>query len=119
MMTEAPTPSELSRRLDRQETQLSEGFAQLNLRLDSFPTEATIVALFQVRDTQIASLQAQLIEAGKDLDEERRARENGDKDIEIKADQARRWTIGAIIAGVASSVALLGFLLDLSGAVAK
>lgn len=116
-MTEPPSTSELDRRLGRLESQLTDGLAQLNQRLDSFPTEQTIIALFQVRDTQITAQAKAIAELTKELGQERRDREAGDKEIEARADAAKRWAVTTMIGGVATLAAVLGVLLNLMGAV--
>lgn len=127
-MTEPPTPSELDRRLGRLESQLTDGLAQLNKRLDSFPTEQTIIALFQVRDTQITAQAKAIAELTKELDQERRDRERADaqekqereaadKRVEDRVDSTRRANTVTVISGSAALAAVLGLLITLMRAV--
>lgn len=116
-MTEPPTSSELDRRMERIEKEQRAGFDALNKRLDAFPTEQTILALFAVRDSQITTIQERLTEVAKELDDERRDRERADKEIETRADGAKRWAVTTMVGGVATLAAVLGVLLNLLTAV--
>lgn len=116
-MTEPPTPSELDRRLERLENQQRDGFAAINARLDGFPTEQTIIALFAARDTQINTLQERVLEVAKELDQERRDRERAIKSVEDRADAAKRASTITLISGAASLAAVLGLILNLMGSV--
>lgn len=115
-MTEPPTPSEMDRRLQRLESQLTDLGAQLNKRLDGFPTEQTIIALFAVRDTQITAQAKALADLNKELDQERRDRDEAIQRLETRQADTRRWTFGAVLGVVSITVALLGFAANLLGA---
>ena len=128
-MTEPPTPSELDRRLTELAQDQRNGFSALNQRLDGFPTEKTIVALFAARDNQINALQQQVTGFASELDQERRDREaaddkerrdreNGDKAIQLEATGARRWAINTLIGGLVGAAAILGFFIRVMGGTA-
>jgi len=117
-MTEPPTPSELDRRLNELAKDQRTGFSDLNKRLDGFPTEKTIVALFAARDNQINALQQQVTGFATELDQERRDRETGDKEIERRATQARQWAINTLIGGLVGAAAILGFFIRVMGGTA-
>lgn len=91
------------------------GFADLNKRLDAFPTEAIIRALLETRDTQIDTLQRQVVSFSAELAGERSAREAGDKELEDRADAARRWAITTLISGLVGAAAILGFFVNVMG----
>lgn len=128
-MTEPPTPSELDRRVSELVRDQRAGFSDLNKRLDAFPTEQTIIALFEVRDGQIKTLQERGVELSREVDElrrtfvrdlnqERRDRENADKENERKALEARRWATTTMIAGAVAVASLLGFFIRVMGGTA-
>lgn len=114
-MTDAPTPGELDRRLIELARDQRSGFANLNQRLDAFPTEAIIRAMLETRDTQIDTLQRQVVAFSSDLAKERSDREAGDKEIEDRADAARRWAITTLITGLVGAATLLGFFINVMG----
>lgn len=114
-MTEPPTPSELDRRVSDMAREQRDAFAALNARLDKFPTEQTILAYFATRDQQIGALERRLTQADKELEQERRDREAGDKEIEKRAADARRWAIGTAVAVAGVVTAILGFVANLIG----
>ena len=114
-MTEPPTPSELDRRLTGMAEEQRLAFAALNARLDKFPTEQTILAYFATRDHQIGAQERRLAQLDKELEQERRDREAGDKDIEKRAAEARRWAIGAVVGFAGLVTAILGFVANLLG----
>lgn len=114
-MTEPPSTSELDRRFSQMAEEQRAAFAALNARLDKFPTEQTILAYFATRDQQIGAQERRIAQLDKELEQERRDREAGDKEIEKRAADARRWAIGTAVMVAGLITAILGFVANLLG----
>lgn len=88
-MTDAPSPGELSRRIDSLASDFKTGFADLNTRLNDFPTEKTLLALLQGQQAeQSAHLRAVRDDVRgltAELANERADRKAADKDAEDRA----------------------------------
>ena len=103
-MTEPPSTSELSRRID-----------ELTRLVRDLPTEKTLVALLAARDAEIAALRDDVRDLTKALAEERAARVSGDKEIVSESASAKRWAVGVAISGAVAVIGFVGFLMQIAG----
>jgi hypothetical protein len=97
---EAPTPWELHRNYESLRTDVRQGFAGLNTRLDRVPTEQTLTALIARLDDRVSGAESDVAGLQADLKAERTARQ-----MEQAAN--RRMMIGAVLAGVVSLAVML------------
>lgn len=115
MTSETPTPGELYRRLLILEQGQLDGFDKIHKRLDGFPTEQTLLALLQVKDSQIESINSQIRHVTNALASEREERIRADREIEAESTSAKRWAITTLVGGIGVFVAFVSLLLSLSG----
>lgn len=123
---ESPGPSELWRRMDDIKDQMISGLTAINERLDRMPTSELLTVHLKAWEQQLSNVRDDVRRVEQKTREEiQRVEQEADRGRRVlhekfenqqrEAANAKRWAIGALIAGSGAVIAFVSVIVNIAG----